>query len=90
MGQVARFVGIRVEVIARKLVAIAANFHPLVPGAFIGRTTMRFTEDMLLQWYLAVVWAAPTAKHNFHRHVVFLSQFLHYAHCLLVLRARKK
>jgi len=90
MGQVASFVGIGVEVIARELVAIATKFHALVPGAFIGSTTMRFAEDMLLQRYLAIMVATSTAKHYFHRYVVFLSQFLHHAHCLMVLMGQEK
>ena len=48
MGQVASFVGIGVEVIARKLVAIATKIQTLVSGAFIGCTTMLFAENMLL------------------------------------------
>jgi hypothetical protein len=90
MRQVTSFVGIGMEVITRKLVAIAAKFYALVMGAFIGRTTMRFTENMLLQWYLAIMAATSITKHYFNRNIVFLRQFFNCVHCLLVLMGQEE
>jgi hypothetical protein len=72
MWQGVSLVSIGVEVIAGKLFAIATKFHALILGAFVGRTTMRFTEDMLLQGYLAIMVATSITKHYCNRNVVFL------------------
>jgi hypothetical protein len=85
MWQLAGSVGIGMEVIAGKFVAIATKFQALALRAFIGRTTMLFAEDMLLKGYLTIVISAPVAKQYFNRHVVFLRYLLNCFHCLLVL-----
>lgn len=90
MGQVADFVGIGVEVVTGEPVAASAKFHALLTGAFIGRTAMRFAKGMLLQGYSAVVIAAPAAKRDFLRDAVFLGQFLHHVHCLLILMGQEE
>ena len=51
MRQVAGSVGIGVEVVAGKLIAIATKFQTLALEAFICRTTMGFAENMLLYRY---------------------------------------
>ena len=71
MRQDAGLVRIGVEIIAGKLVAITTKSQSSALGAFIRSTTMRFTEDMLLQRYPAIAVAAPLAKHDFNGNVEF-------------------
>ncbi len=90
MGQVAGFVGIRVEVVAGELVTITAKLKPLFPGAFIGRTTMGFTESMHLQRYFPGVVATPAANHFFYRYGVFRSQHFYLVHSFSILEGQVK
>ena len=71
MWHFAGHISIWVEIVAGKLLTITAKFYALFLGAFIGRTTILITEDMLLKRYLAIMLAASFAKHHLNRNVVF-------------------
>jgi hypothetical protein len=85
VGQIASLVSIWMQVVAGKLIAVAAKSETLFVGTFISCTMMRFTEDLFLNWYLAIVAATTFTKHCLNRNLVFAGYFLNYSHGFPVL-----